>query len=526
MSNNNVEARPRTIEVFKTARFVVRDPSAHKRAALRYGMRHAHICFGRLLEDFMPDEEEVARLRSLTRGERRRELNALLGRLERATTRWRQLSIAAKASIAREAAATISSHIELKGVQEHAGVPTVAELKEAAPEYDAALDALKNATDLESENALRDELLRRVRRGKLRPLNFAKVKFSDGFLLLRNEDTGRICAWLNLFPANSRFAKPVTVAGMTNLQTGEIVSFKSRTGVLLPLEMGHAYHRKTFVDRNDGQRARPQSARLIYRQDEDAYELHVSFEWKTEAVETHCWLGVDRGHYNLAALTVVDDDGHVLAESHIDGRELRARQRSRERATAEAQRKGRIVRDRKRRAWGDHAVHNGANEIVGIALQHRAHVVLEDLSSLSGMAKRPRVIGRRRGGFNKLLGRRQFEKLASVITYKLRAVGLPEPVFVRAAGTSQTCTECGLWSADNRVISPGPDGFEMSLFKCVSCGHSNDADANAARVIGLKGAWLSSLPKNPARGADGRLAQTLRFETFLKTAGQRRKGYY
>ena len=512
----------RTVDVFKTARFSMVPPSGRKRAALNYAMRQSHICFGRLLDEYMPDEDDIEHLRSLTAKERRQELNALQGRLVRAVTPWKQLGLASKASIAREAVANISSHIELKSVQEHAGIPSVPELRVVAPEHDKALLALKDAVELETENALRDELLRRARSGRMRPLYFSVVRRGDGFLLLRNDNTSRICAWLNLFPADSRFAKPVTVSNMTNLQTGEIVSFTSRTGMLFPLEMGHAYHLKTFIDRDDSQRPTPQSARLIYLPEEDRYELHVAFQWKSVAIETRRWLGVDRGIYNLAALAVVDGDGRVLSQKNIDGLELRERQRGRERAIAEGQRLGRVLRDKKRKRWADHAVHNAANEIVSFALEHKAQVVIEDLSSFSAIGKRPRVIGRRRGGFNKLLTRKQYEKIANVLNYKLRAVGLPDTQKVRAAGTSQTCPECAHWCPDNRKKTVADDGFDMAEFKCVSCGHTADADLNAARNIALKGAWLRSLPKKPQRGSDGRLAEAFQLETYLREAADRR----
>lgn len=523
MTNIAVEPPIKTLDVFKTARFTFVAPTGRKRAALRHAMRHAHISFGRLLEAYMPDDKEVERLQALPKRERTQHLSALLSTIEKATTPLHQLAAGAKAAISREVVAAISSHIELKAVQEHAGVPTAAHLKETSPEHDAALLALRDAIDLATETALRDELLRRARSGRLRPLYFHRVTFSRGFLLLRNEATGHLYAWLNLFPADSRYAKPVAVDNMTNLQTGELVSFKSKTGMLFPLELGHAYQLKTFIDRDDGQRPTPQSARLVYVADEDRFELHVAFQWKSAAIATERWLGVDRGIYNLAALAVVDADGRVLAEANIDGRVLREMQRKRERAIAKDQHKGRVMRDKKRRAWADHAVHNAANQIVAFALQHKARVIIEDLSNLSAMGKKPRVVGRRRGGFNKLLGRKQYEKLAAVLGYKLKAVGLPDPRPLDPRGTSQTCPECGHWSSDNRVKVPNADGFEMAEFKCVACGHTADADANAARIIGMKGAWFFGLPKNAKRGSDGKLADALRFDAFIKAAAERRR---
>ena len=39
----------------------------------------------------------------------------------------------------------------------------------------------------------------------------------------------------------------------------------------------------------------------------------------------------------------------------------------------------------------------------------------------------------------------------------------------------------------------------------------------------MKGAWFFNLPKNPKRGADGKLADELKFNAFIKCAAERRR---
>ena len=520
----DAEQKPRMVRVFKTAVFKMHNPSQHKRAMLRDAMKRAHVAYGKLLSRNFPYGEEIFRLLRLTRRERRIEMNALKGRLERAAFMWPQLSGGAKASISRETMAQISSYLELHDVQEGVGLPTVARINAFQPEYEAALDAFRDAIELTEENELRDEIAKITRMGAIRPLGFYKVRKSDGFILLRHPDTNRVYAWLNLHPLTSKHAKQVVVRELINLQTGEIISYKSRTGALFPLELGHAFHDLGFI-----QRGRPQSARLVWRRERngkpcDEFELHVAFEWETLATETDKWLGVDRGIYNLAAFAVVDDDGEVIEEGNVSGRELRFVQRQFERRIAKEQRRGRSIKGSKRRAWADEAVHVTANAIVRASLEQNAQIVLEDLSAFSAIGKKKRVIGRRHGGFNRLLSRKQYEKLKLVLDYKRREYGLPEPVSVRAAGTSQTCPECGHWDAKNRIKTPTADGFEMDKFKCVQCGHEADADLNAARVIAMKGAWLRQLPKKPKRGKDGKLAEERRFEQYLKDCAAKRNG--
>jgi len=165
-------------------------------------------------------------------------------------------------------------------------------------------------------------------------------------------------------------------------------------------------------------------------------------------------LGLDRGIYNLAAYAVVSENGVELTKGRISGRELRHVQRQEENAS-----RGKSARGvAKRRAWADEAVHVTANKIVELAIEQNARVVVEDLSPLSAIRRRTRIKGSRRGGFNRLLNRVQYEKLKSVLLYKLGEYGLPKPVEVRAAYTSINCPECGHVSKDHRL--------------CVECGQA------------------------------------------------------
>ena len=182
--------------------------------------------------------------------------------------------------------------------------------------------------------------------------------------------------------------------------------------------------------------------------------VHVTFEWMTPERRPDHYLGLDRGIYNLAAYAVVSENGVELTKGRISGRELRHVQRQEENGS-----RGKSARGvAKRRAWADEAVHVTANKIVELAVEQNARVVVEDLSPLSAIRRRTRIKGSRRGGFNRLLNRVQYEKLKSVLLYKLGEYGLPKPVEVRAAYTSINCPECGHVSKDHRL--------------CVECGQA------------------------------------------------------
>ena len=63
----------------------------------------------------------------------------------------------------------------------------------------------------------------------------------------------------------------------------------------------------------------------------------------------------------------------------------------------------------------------------------------------------------------------------------------------------------------------------MDRFQCVECGHAADADENAARVIAMKGRWLTTLRKKDKGGAK-KLADELRFDAYIRDAAARRRG--
>lgn len=517
---------PGHVKVFKTAIFKIHNPSKRKRAMLIDSMKRAHLAYERLLNRFMPDAAEIERISKLSKPDRREAMKPLTARVVLAS-RYPHLSNNAKDAIRVDALAQIASTIGLQDEQEEVGLPTVTRINASQPEYEQAIEKLMSAANLMDEKTLRDELLKTAKMGFIRPLSFVRTGISNGFMLLRDPDDGHLWAWLNLHGQHSRFAKTVQVPcpnenrELVDMKTGEFVSFSSKTGERFTLEMSHGYHDLDYLKQGE-----PQTARLYWRRDRngvpcDDFELHVTFQFVVPTIATTMWIGVDRGVYNLAAYSVVDDDGRVKAQGRISGMGLRFTQQKIAQRTRAIQKRGRYVRDSKRRAHADEAVHVTANALVDAALQNRARIVLEDLRNLGAIRRRKRIPGSRRGGFNVLLNRTQYEKLKNVLSYKLKLAGLPKLVFVRSAFTSQTCPECSHWSKENREKIAVAGGFEMDRFECIQCGHAQDADENAARVIAMKGRWLTKLPK---KKKDAKLANELKFDAFIRDAAERRMG--
>jgi hypothetical protein len=74
---------------------------------------------------------------------------------------------------------------------------------------------------------------------------------------------------------------------------------------------------------------------------------------------------------------------------------------------------------------------------------------------------------------------------------------MPEPerggdlVEVPAAYTSQTCSACGVVDSESRQ--------SQSAFVCTACGHTENADVNAAKNILARGLLFTAAPKKPAQ---------------------------
>ncbi|MEX2647386.1 MAG: transposase [Alphaproteobacteria bacterium] len=531
-----------TRTAYKTAVFRIHDPSRRKRAMLDYALRRAHLAYSRALATIGPKveawatEERGAVQRDKESGldDRTRRRNALQRKRARermvmfvAASVVRPLGLAGGWDmICKDVVSQVESHVALWEKQEAVGVPTVQRLAPDPEALDSVLGGLRTTTDLNEETILRDRLLLESKSGTYRPILLERNRKSDGFLVLKNPVTNRYFVYLNLCSQNSRFAKWTNkeqersscrwIHGLVDMRTGEVMSFRSKTGCLFPIDFGRDYQFDEFIAR-----ARTQSAKIVRRgatDDRDAtYEVHVTYEFENPAVVPETRLGVDRGIYNLASLTVVDDNGHIVTRENVDGRGLRFVQRALERRQRSAQKKGRVYRSKAKQFAADEAVHIAANRIVELAKANRSLVTLEFLGQLKGGGKR-----RGRSNFNRLLGRNQYGKLEKVLDYKLAVAGLPKFVEIGAARTSITCVRCGYSHKDNRPKVPIVDGFSMERFVCGSCAYADDADLNASRIIALKGMWREWLPKSQRSTLFTELPETLRFDKFLRDLAERR----
>lgn len=120
-------------------------------------------------------------------------------------------------------------------------------------------------------------------------------------------------------------------------------------------------------------------------------------------------------------------------------------------------------------------------------------IALEDLriknmtASAAGTVEAPGKNVRAKAGLNRGILDAAWGEFARQLTYKVQWRG-GRVILVNPAYTSRTCRLCGHESADNRKT--------QSVFACVACDYTENADLNAAKNIVAAGhaVWLSERP--------------------------------
>jgi IS605 OrfB family transposase len=174
---------------------------------------------------------------------------------------------------------------------------------------------------------------------------------------------------------------------------------------------------------------------------------------------------VDFGIVSLA----VDSDGATYSGADVERVRDRLARRKRglqKRGTKAAKRRLRKLAGKEAR-FRKHTNHCISKVIVQTAERTERGIALEDLTGIRG-----RVTARR--SQRSRLHSWSFNQLRGFVAYKARRAGVPLAA-VDPRYTSQTCSCCGAIDRKNR-----PD---QATFLCISCGHSEVADINAARNI-------------------------------------------
>jgi IS605 OrfB family transposase len=206
-------------------------------------------------------------------------------------------------------------------------------------------------------------------------------------------------------------------------------------------------------------------ADLIYKNGEFYLMLVVDIPEEPPNSSFSNVLGVDLGIVNLAT---TNDGIKYSGEkcTKVRKRYERLRAELQKKNTWSAKRKLKKISGRERRFKRD-VNHCISKQIVLTAKGTNRAIALEDLKGIRNGGTVNKAV-------RKLIDRWAFYELAQFIQYKAKLYGVPV-FFVNPRYTSQTCSNCGYVSKNNRK--------SQSVFVCKKCGFSENADVNAALNI-------------------------------------------
>jgi IS605 OrfB family transposase len=245
-------------------------------------------------------------------------------------------------------------------------------------------------------------------------------------------------------------------------------------------------YQRAYLDDDEYER---RMGTLHYREDEDAFYLHIVLLKEVEERGGDRVMGVDLDLRNVAVTSTgaFFDGGELLWRQNHYFRVRRSLQakgtRSAKQALARLSgRENRFVLDRLNtisRRLVEEAV---AHDCSYIAVERLTNI-RERLDSMNGRIKRQ-------------MHNWAFRELQEMLEWKAAEYGIRVEA-VDPAFSSQTCSRCGHQSSTNR----DSEGW----FTCNSCGYELDGDYNAAKNIGFK---LLTVPegKRPSGLGDGHLA--------------------
>ena len=189
-----------------------------------------------------------------------------------------------------------------------------------------------------------------------------------------------------------------------------------------------------------------------------------------ELIETTEVLGVDFGIVNIAS----DSNGTGYSGKDVEARRRiysNRRRNLQRKGTRAAKRKLRTLKGRQARYQKD-VNHTISKRLVATAKRYGSDIAIEDLKGIRERVKAQKAQRARLSNWS-------FSQLRQLVTYKARMAGIGV-ISVDPRNTSRTCAECGHCEKANRA--------ERDTFRCLRCGHTANADTNAARNIRAKAA--------------------------------------
>ena len=320
-----------------------------------------------------------------------------------------------------------------------------------------------------------------------RPVYFCRYDVRRCYSLLYNKDKDRFYA--KLYLTNRRNARELTEgAGESGRLVyiggegggGEKAEDRKRreTFIIVPLSFGR--WQEKILKEAVGNPECLRTARLYKKKDE--YYLAVSIDTgDAERIGTVNYMGVSRGLKNKLNYTIVDKKGRPLTSGAISpgggtaisedngpsislGDESGALNKMHDRHSI----KGRHKAKTRSRIPAD-LIHAAANRIAEIAAAHKAAVIVQNLTEKGdGLTRIMNAAGADGPLCGPIYRIKDYNRLVSILEYKLPGKGLPKPVKVSSVDIYTTCCECGRNSKSNEVMN--------NMFLCTTCGAAMDIE--------------------------------------------------
>ena len=186
------------------------------------------------------------------------------------------------------------------------------------------------------------------------------------------------------------------------------------------------------------------------------------------------FLGVDLGIVKIATTS----DGKYYSGAtvkNIRKRNFKLRQKLQSKGTKSAKRLLK-KRSKKERRFATDINHCISKKLVQVAKGTERGIALEDLTGIRKRTAAQKTVNKT---MRQELSAWAFYQLRQFIQYKAKAAGVPV-VLVDPRNTSRTCPICGNIDKSNRKT--------QAKFVCTKCGHTANADINAAINIANRGA--------------------------------------
>ena len=239
-------------------------------------------------------------------------------------------------------------------------------------------------------------------------------------------------------------------------------------------------------------------------EDHPKWYAYVFHEVPVDQLKQPAWtgaIGVDR---NVGQATDSDNEIYAVPDDPKLDAKIKRKQRGADKARARSKASGKPMSNRGRRVCGqlkkmqrkqkrrrENAAHQHSRKMADTA--HT--VVLEDLNtkamtrSAKGTVEEPGTNVKTKAGLNRKILASNWGRLERFLDYKAGQVVRVDPAY-----TSQTCANCGDDDSAYRRT--------QAHFHCTACGHTANADHNAALNILERG--LALLPKARGNGASAR----------------------